>query len=409
MRFVLKKIKLTLSIKKLAIFFGALYLFLSMQPFFLWSIPASSLIFLIPSFFLFYYIINSHKNTIARNNALIFFAALMFSLYMAIPIFGHAFLIGKILLFLPFLLFLMLSPEDLLDIFRIWKKILIFFAIYALVIYTLFLLQIDIPHWEIRNSEYIPATSRSKHFYRVYGLVVSSTNTVWRIGGILTQRVCGPFAEPGHFGIYIGFTLLIDRLLGNKINPILLITGILTLSPAFLILLILIESYRIIIEKRFNKKLYFAIFVVISSIAIFNAEEINERVIYITVDRHTNFDKRSPEVVRKKYETFTESPQILVGVGTKEFDTFGGSLSDPRGIIGKFGIIGLILSLSLLFLLLLKLKKKYVIFLLATVSMVYAHRAWMFESSYIYTFLIIAGASITIKENNHLKRIKEAQ
>jgi hypothetical protein len=244
--FNVNNVKFIFSKHQLAAFFGALYLFLSMQPFFLWYLPGASLIYLIPFFVLLSYIIGERGLIVKRNQYFIFVITFIFAFYMAVPLFGHQQLFGKLFLFAPLFLFYFLSPRTLIDIFSIWKKILIFFVGYALLVYILFVFQVDMPHWKIMNSEYIPISSRSEHFYRVYGLVVSSTNTLWRIGGILTQRLCGPFAEPGHFAIYIGFTLLIDRFLGNKINIILLIGGLLTLSPAFFIILIIIVSYSIL-------------------------------------------------------------------------------------------------------------------------------------------------------------------
>jgi len=400
----LKKISFTISRNDLIAFIGALYLFLSMQPFFLWSIPAVSLVFLGLFLILLCLVVAEVGFSIKRNKYFILSISFIYSTYLALPLFGHELLLGKLLLFLPLFLLFILPPKTLLRIFQLWKKILIIFSIYALVVYILFALEVDMPHWVIEDSEYIPITSRDKHFYRVYGLVVSSTNSLWRIGDIITMRLCGPFAEPGHFGIYIGFTMLIDRLLGKKINVILLIAGVLTLSPAFLIILLIIELYRIIVEKRFNLKLYIAILLTISIISIFKGTEIKDRILYITVKRHADLDKRSPLVVRKEFRNITKSPKVVVGIGTKEFNTFGGSLSDPRGMIAKFGLIGLLLSLSLIFLLLTGIKKKYAIFLAAAVVLVYLHRVWMFESTYIYTFMILAAASIKVKEDNKLIR-----
>ena len=53
------------------------------------------------------------------------------------------------------------------------------------------------------------------------------------IGGGL-ERICGVFAEPGHFGIYLGLMLAIEKFnFYEKRNLLLLITGFLTFSTAF--------------------------------------------------------------------------------------------------------------------------------------------------------------------------------
>ncbi|WP_321307511.1 hypothetical protein [Marinifilum fragile] len=316
---------------------------------------------------------------------------------MTVPLFGHELLPGKIIIFLPLALLLFLSHEELYGIFKVWKKILIFFSLYALVIYVLFALGIDIPHWKIKNSEYIPATIRDMHYYRVYGFVVSSTNTLVQMGGLVIQRICGPFAEPGHFAIYLGFTIFIDRLRGNKMNIILLITGFLTLSAAFAIILVIIELYRLTIEKRFNLKLYLSILFVILLLGMFKGKEIKEAIIYNIIERHSDLDKRSPKAVRAKFESFMRSSKVFTGLGIKDMQSFGGSLSDPRGMIAKFGLIGLFLSLTIIFLLVFRLEMKYAIFLFAAVMMVYMHRVWMFENTSIYTFIILANSSIRLR------------
>jgi hypothetical protein len=388
-----KKIRLALRRSDQIAFFGALYLFLSMQPFFIWSLEIVSLVYLIPFVALFFPVAHESGFRFSFNKAVLFTITFIYTIYIAIPLLGRDQLFGKLILFSPFFLLLFVSADSLQNIFLVWKKILIFFVLYALTVYILFAFEVDIPHWTIHNSDKIPLTSRDMHFFRVYGLVVSSTNSLWRIGDILTMRLCGPFAEPGHLGIYIGFTMLIDRFFLNKTNKILLIGGFLTLSPAFLLILIVIEIYRIIIEKRINWKLYITILLIFIGISIIKGPEIKDRIIYITVERHSDLDQRSPKEVRYRFAQFIRTPQVLTGIGTDEFEKFGGSLSDPRGMLAKFGLIGTILSFSLILMLLAVVEKKDAIFLLAAVLIVYSHRVWMFETVYIYMFMLIASAA----------------
>jgi hypothetical protein len=397
-----KKLSFKFNLNSLAALIGAFYLFFSTQPFFLWLIPGVSVFFLGLAFILLYLVYADKGLIINRKKLIILGTIFIFPVYMSLPIYGGTPLIGKMFLFSPLFLLFLLSTETLLNVFKIWKKILIFFVVYALIVYVLFALEVNMPYWKIENAEYIPITSRADNYYRVYGMVVSSTQTLWRIGGVLTMRLCGPFAEPGHFGIYLGFTMLIDRFLGNKTNYLYLIAGILTLSPAFIIILLIIESYRVIVEKRFNYKLYLAIFLVLFAITAYKGAEIKQRILYIAIERHSDLDDRAPVVVRKKYQAIAKSSKVIFGVGTENFKTFGGSLSDPRGMIAKFGLVGLFLSLSIIFLLLVGMKNKYAFFLLAAVFLVYAHRAWMFESPIIYIFMLVASAGVKIKERNQL-------
>ena len=401
------KLKLSIQQKDILAFFGALYLFLTMQPFFIWSLKVVSLIYIIPFLVMIYPVALESRFRFSYNHAIIFTTLLIYITYIALPLFGKELLLGKYLLFAPFLLLLFVSSASIEGIFTIWRKILIFFVIYALIIYLLFALKVDIPYWVLENRDKIPITSRAEHFFRAYGLVVSSTNTLWRIGGVLTMRLCGPFAEPGHLGIYIGFTMLIDRFMRKKNNWILLTGGLLTLSPAFLLILIIIELHRIINDKRINWKLFIIILFGFTVLSIIKGPEIKDRLLYITIERHSDLNKRSPIVVRQRFADFLKTSKVITGVGKEEFQEFGGSLSDPRGIIAKFGLIGLVLSLFIIFLFLAEVDKKHKLFLLTAVLLVYSHRVWMFESVYIYMFMLIASAvskKELIKENDDITK-----
>ncbi|MEA2042897.1 MAG: hypothetical protein U9N85_10135 [Bacteroidota bacterium] len=392
--------KLTINRNNVIAVTGAIFLFLSTLPFFLWSIPAVSIIFFVLFLILAINVMRTGQYVIRQKNFYAFLVLFLYSVYMALPIFGHTFLPGKILLFSPLFVLLFLKNDMLLRIFKIWKILLIFFSAYAILVLILFILKIEMPYWILSDTSYIPEEAGRGHFYKAYGLVVSSSHTVKNIAGFPTHRLCGPFAEPGHFAIYIGLTLLIDKFLGKKLNTILLIAGLLTLSPAFVLIFVLIEGYNFFIMRKINTKAYFIILVAIVSITLVKGRQLKERIIFLTVERHSTIDKRAPLKLRAKYTELIKEEKVLwFGVGTKKFDTFGGSLSDPRGLIAKFGLIGLFFSIVLIVMFSAMMKKKYAVFVFITIAMVYAHRVWMFESVYLFTFMLLAAVVAEIKEN----------
>jgi len=373
-----------------------------MHPVFLWAVSATIFYFalflvMIPL------IIGKNYRELNRNRFFVLLAAIVFVGYITLPLFGREFLWARIFHFLSFFLFFLLSDKILYDKFKLWKKILIFFSLYALVIFFLFSLDIEVPHTIIEDSGKIPIGIRDKNFFRVYGLVVSSTNTLWKVGDMLIMRLCGPFAEPGHFGIFIGFTMLIDKFSGNKTNIILLTAGILTFSPAFLILLFIIELHQIVVNKRINLKLYLVLFLLISIITLYRGQEVIDRLFYISVERHKNLDNRTVDRARLGFYAFSKTPSVYVGIGREKYKSYGGAVSDTRGMIFRYGIIGMTLSIFLIFLLLVGIKKKYAVFLLGAVILVFAHRVWMFEYPYIYIFMVLTGSCIRIKQFDELK------
>lgn len=392
----LKRLSLILNRDNLLVFLGTMYLFLSMHPVFLWSIPATAFYFALFLLIVPLVPVENYRN-VKGNRVIQLLMAIVFVGYIVSPLFGREFLWARIFHFLSFFIFFLLSDKILYDIFKLWKKVLIFFSLYALVVFVFFTLGFDLPHTIIENAEKIPVGIRDKNFFRVYGLVVSSTNTLWQVGDLLVMRLCGPFAEPGHFGIFIGFTMLIDRFIGSKTNFILLVTGILTFSPAFLILLFIIESHRFIIDKRINIKFYITLLILISAIAWYKGSEVLDRLYYIAIERHEDINKRTVDRTRMAFNTFSKTPKVFVGVGREKYKTYKGAVSDTRGMIFRYGVIAVILSTLLIFLLSSTINTKYALFLFGAVAMVFAHRVWMFEYPYIYTFMILASSSIKIK------------
>ena len=343
------------------------------------------------------YLLWQQKELIINNDRLIFAIILfLYVSHLSLPLFGHEFHWAKIILFLPSFAILLFPGIILHDIYRYFRKLILFFSVISVILFILLLIGVDydaIPHYRVEG--FTPPMKRFEHYYRVYGLVVCPTNALYRFDGILFSRVCGPFQEPGHFAIFLGIIASIDKLLYNRVHPIIYITGLLTFSPAFLIIIIVIEFYNIFIKKRIRPKLYIGIAAVLFFGVILIGKTNRERIWYLTFGRNFGqvekslLDDRVLDTTIAEYSKFVKTPSIIMGKGARYMKNIG-VMSDFRGLIFKYGIYGFTLSLLLFFLIFVKSKLKPAFLFIPLVLLIYAHRAWMFESPYVFLFSIIA-------------------
>ena len=140
-----------------------------------------------------------------------------------LPVGGHSWT-AKI--FLPLLtsVFIVFFDNQVYYItFDYFRKMMIFFAASSVLlsVLLLFLPANALPYFEM---EPVSAAHLNKHIiYRVYGFILSYDTIIFDIGGFHFLRTTGPMTEPGHFGILLGLTLSMEKLLYAKRTPILVI------------------------------------------------------------------------------------------------------------------------------------------------------------------------------------------
>jgi|GEM_PF-691254 len=385
------------SIQNIAAFFGCIYLFLSTNPFILWTTMPSVFYLLI---FLIIVVVTIsltvvYKIVLTTNRILLVTFLSIFIFFIFLPINGREFLWAQILLFLSLIAIIFYQDSIHYQIFVFFRKFLIFFSIFAIAIFILILIGVDpeaIPHYKVEAFT-IPML-RHNDFYRVYGFVVSSTNTIYHFGGLTIARACGPFLEPGHFAIYLGVTVSIEKLLYNKISKILVIAGFITFSPAFLIFLGLIVFYDIFFFRNFKLLIYLSVFVVLVLFIIITSEEIREGIYYLAIERNlgdgikSTIENRSTGSAYFAYKNLISTKDFLLGKGTEFFEKFG-VMSDFRGFIFKYGLIGFILSIGIVSIILTESKINSLFISLPILVLIFAHRSWMFESPYSYLYLLL--------------------
>lgn len=387
----------------------AIYVLLTMRPFFTWDVLLHPIILFAPTVLLIfiYSLILLLNNAIVITSSRLIIAILLFILmtYLSMPFFGHSLNLMTIIRFLPLLCLVFLPTTVLYRAFIYFHKIIVFFSIASILLFVALFLKIELPHIVVPGFTLV--TERTGGFYKIYGVVVSSTNTLYNVSGLTFARVLGPFLEPGHFAIYLGLTLLTERYLFNTTNKYLVIAGLLTFSPAFLFTGVLILIYSLIIEKRL-KTLIVVSMLSLASLTAISDENIRSEVYYLTIGRNFEdvagdeyLDNRTSSVGLAAYEQFKQTPEYWVGLGIKELEETG-ILSDYRGFVFKFGILGMSILTLLLLVSFFQFDKKSLILYLPMVLLILAHRAWMFETPQIYALLLITG--LIAKGNKDYKK-----
>ncbi len=391
------------SIIKYASIVGVIYLFLSFNPFVLWLLPAIATFSAISilTFLIFYLFLINRMLVVSIQRFFFICSFMLFATYITLHLPSRDFLWWKFVYFIPFFFILFFPHEVFVRIFLLFRKVIIFFSILAIILFVLLLFGVDLPYHRI--------DLRPTSYFKIYGLVVSSSNTIYQFMGFTIARACGPFLEPGHFGIYIGVTLAIERIYLKKISRIPVIAGLLTFSPAFLLIFMLLIFYDIIIQRKIKLLLFSAFFVITLFSVVLTNKYLREGLYYITIGRNQTatgdfeLDSRVASYASLAWNAYIERGNILFGKGFRSLDKIG-ALSDYRGVVYRFGIVGFIWTLLLIFYFLTNYNRRTLFLMLPIIILVFAHRAWMFDSAYFYIFLhiVLSMGKLRAKEEKKL-------
>ncbi|MFA7116516.1 MAG: hypothetical protein WC140_04720 [Bacteroidales bacterium] len=303
--------------------------------------------------------------------------------------------------------------RDIRNIYKIFRKIIIFYAIGSSIITILTFTPLInyIPHYDL------PAQSalhiRRNLVYRVYIFFVTESN-----GNILnSMRACGMLIEPGHFSIILGFVYLIDKLSGRKINYWLVVCGICTFSFTFFIIAGIAEIYYMITNHKVLKtiRVFILFLLILLFIYLLLPNYIQDTIYYLIYERNMKdivdtflntgtiqsaLDERTNFEGIYYYEQFIHNSNNLLYGANIQDDAW--ILSDYRGMILNIGIIGLILSLLSILLSNLLCPMKMRIPLLCAAGLIFLHRSWMLY--YPYIFFILYMASIVCQHEYEKKK-----
>ncbi len=370
------------------------FLFLTFNPFLLWIIEPALLIIptygfvILVSISLFF----RKEMVVSMNRMLLVIFMLIFVTHVTFHISGENFLVVRFLSFSTFILILFYPPVLYYLIFKYFRQLMIIFAGFAVALFFLTLVGVKLPY--IYVTGFTLPMLPTKAFYMIYGPVVSSSNSIFYTGGLVIARSCGPFLEPGHFGIYLGIVLSIEKVLYKKLTKLLILAGFLTLSPAFYFIILIIILYDLFIKKKTGLAISISVILLFVFTMVVSASIRND-IYDITVGKVLGdevgyiIDSRTGQYSLAAYEKFTNSNHLFLGRGG-EFVKKYGILSDIRGLFFKFGILGLTLVILMLLLILSKLKRFEFLMFFLIAGLILLHRSWMYTNVYLYLLFVIA-------------------
>lgn len=396
-----------MTIQKAAALNIALYIFISLNPYIRWILP-NELFYIFFTFttILITGLLNSHvRNSlnITSYRLQILFIFLIYILYFTSPLF-HELRWGHMVYPLPFLFILFYNNKIIQNGYLFLKKIFIWISVFSLIVWLLSLLNVPIPYYSYDPDFRIHATDN----YRIYGLAVSLYTGDLPTGGIMGfERITGVFAEPGHFGIYLGLILAIEKFnFNSRSNKILLTTGILTLSTAFYGILFMGIVFRVILERKIPKNVLYVtlIFILLISIgSLLFGDAATELILgdlikssdTVKTDAFDVVDSRVNDRFKEEFNYFVYSNNFYFGLGYSSDMEL--AVTNWRGLIFRFGLVGLIIIISLILVIAKNASLLYGFLLIGISLLILSHRSYFFYSPAIFLLLFLA---VTIQKLN---------
>lgn len=381
---------------------GCFWLFVVLNSFFIWNsyeniIKLLSCAFVIVSTF---YCIYRRSLHVYLSNFLIAISVALFYLWLTVCVdMTLASLIVRACMFIPLLFMLFWPRQVTVDVYELFRKLIIFFAFGSICVSALYILGLNsfVPHYELQPQSALH--ERQGYVYYVYGCFVVIHNALSSI----LPRANGMLQEPGHFAIILGFVYLVERFLDKNPNIIIIICGILTFSPNFILLLFLAELYNAIHKKILLKVFAFILVMVVLLFLFFVIlpKSLQEELYFLIYERNMEFvinalmnsgslDDALNERINQSGMSYFYSlrpEEMWIGIAVHDDSII---LSDYRGLILNIGIIGLLLLIFAMFTLVYKASFMIKFSLLCVLLLIVLHRSWMFYSPYLFYMTYMA-------------------
>ncbi len=303
---------------------------------------------------------------------------------------------------IQWIIFAMSSDEIQKITFRYLRNSIFLISVLGIICYFNYLLKLFIPYQEV--SYYSLLNPSTYIDYKIIFLFKGAN--LGNISSIL--RLCGTFNEPGFFGTICALILCAcDLNLKDKKNATILIAGLLSLSLAFVLILII---YLLLKYSKSLKTIIFVALAIIFYISILPNIKTGNTSIDGLIERMTITDNgiagdnRSKAKLDYIYD-YSLKTKPLFGYGNgylEKQDTGGGNLSYKSYII-QYGVLGSFLFWGTLFLAAIYNNKKninvlfYVIVFFASIY----QRPNIFNLLYQ---IILFGGILCITENTDIKK-----
>lgn len=380
---------------KIAAYIGCFWLFVVLDSFFIWN-PFENLITICAHvgvlWVSYFYIINQRISINGKTFSTLLSVGLVF-LWMLFIYSGNIYGFVLHVVSLLALLSIMTWPVDQYGkIYILFRKAIIFFAAGSTFVSLLTATGLInfIPYFELPPRS--PLHESLGIVYHVYFFFVTNFGDME-----FFPRACGMLQEPGHFAIILGFVYMADRLLGNKVSVWVVLCGFLTFSSNFPIIMLIAEIYNLFNFKYFFKIVKWVGVSIIAGFVIFNylSRDLQDTIKYLAYERNLEMvidafaasgsltealDERTSDSGDVAFQNI-DSSNMWVGLGHDETLI---TLSDYRGVILQYGVIGLILIIIAILSVTRKYPKRAQIQVLAFLFLVLIQRSWMFYASYLY-------------------------
>ena len=387
----------------------ALLLFFALSPYPRWLVPQGvfQIVFFFTTTMAFIGLKNVKRGLVIRKSKIIIFIiAVIYLLYFTTPM-VHQFRSGQFLYFIIFLQIIFMNIIIFSNAYKILKKIFIYISIFALIFWILNGLGVPLLYYKFTSTGRIDPLDN----YRIYGLALSLYRGDFPIGGGI-ERICGVFGEPGHFGIYLGLILAIEKFnFNSKQNILLLATGILTFSTAFYGILACGVIYRIIEHKKLTKELIWILplFLIILVLMLIDTRFVETMFGRVVAEKRVSgitdlVESRVANFYIDRFNDFIRSPDAAVGLGYYREDMI---ITNWRGLIYRFGILGANIMFLLIVSIVIRSDYKYALLLGAITLLIILHRVYLMYSPVIYMMLLTAISVDKVKKRyEYLKHVR---
>lgn len=411
-------------VKRGYIYVACIWLYVVLDSFFIWNRYEYFFILLSSILVLYTTILLSFKKMVVSDHSIIFpfFSILFYYLWLTINADNLYGFLLRIARFMPLFALLLWPKPYLEDVYKLFRRILIFFAIGSIIVSVLsFIGLIDyIPYYVINSRSALH--ERQGIVYHVYLCIVTNYSDYDLLSAI--PRACGMLQEPGHFSVILGYVYMVDKLVYNRINKWILICGFLTFSPNFILIIVFTEFYKLLKLRTFVKFMGIVLATVLVVFIIFFSlpQRQREEVLYTAYGRNLEMVIDALVSSGSLNEALDERTNINGLVEYERMDinefVFGANvvddsmiLSDYRGIILRVGLVGLFLLLVAIYGTILNSKGRLKFSLFCILMLVLLHRSWMYYLPYLF-FMSYMASRIEIaafKRNNNPSGVMEFQ
>jgi len=297
-------------------------IFLITGPYFMWHLDIFSLPALVAFVLLIRHISKRSSNTIY------FLIFIMLYFYVVVR---SDYVFFKLILTLGISLLFLVDDKFLSKSFMHYKYIYSITIIPSIIVY----LAVNVAGINLSYSIIEPINSLKGYYYQQYMFMVQPPKLIE-----ILPRFHGYYDEPGVVGTFSGVLLVADRFnLKKYINIPIVVSGILSFSLAFYIILFALLGYLFVVSRVRYKGLIITATIILTA-GFLSSESFNTYV-YNRINRANQgiSIKRTSESFDNWYKEFSNSPEYYLGLGGRSNIQFNEGGSVYKDIIINYGVL----------------------------------------------------------------------